>query len=178
MSEETETKESRKPNKFLELILKNKAVSALVFVIIVVLAYFLIKTSSMQSDFKQKYESFQQFHITQIDSLKITNSAQIVKVFSWAVRSEMNRNNLEEVNNLFMAFVQEDGVQMINLIDPENSKIILSTDKKNEGQDVTNAGYLNVTEQVILKEEEKTFIVSPIMGMNKMTGILYVEIER
>lgn len=132
----------------------------------------------MKSDFKQTYESFQQFHITQIDSLKITNSAQTVKIFSWAVRSEMNRNNLEEVNNLFMAFVQEDGVRMIHLINPENSKIILSTDKKYEGQEVTNAGYLNVTEQVIIKEEEKTFIVSPIMGINRMTGILYVEIER
>lgn len=178
MSEEKEIKESPKQNKFIELILKNKIISALVLVIIVLLAYFLIKTSSMQSDFEKKYESIQQSHITQMDSVKITSSEQTVKVFSWAVRSEMSRNNLEEVNNLFMAFIREDRVRMIHLIDPANSKIILSTDKKNEGQEVTNAGFLNVTEQVIIEENEKTFIVSPIMGINRITGILVVEIER
>lgn len=134
MSEEKEIKESQKPNKFIELILKNKTVSALVLVIIVLLAYFLIKTSSMKSDFEQTYDLLQQSHITQMDSLKITSSEQTVKVFSWAVRSEMNRNNLEEVNNLFLAFVQENRVRMIHLINPANSRIILSTDKKMKGR--------------------------------------------
>lgn len=178
MSEEKEIKESKKTNKFVEIILKNKTISAFVLVIIVLLAYFLIKTSSMQSEFERTYESLQQSHITQMDSLKIISSEQIVKVFSWAVRSEMSRNNLEEVNNLFLAFVQENRVRKIHLINPANSKIILSTDKKNEGQEVTNAGFLNVTEQVIIEEEGKTFIVSPIMGINRITGILVVEIER
>ncbi|MBE0550978.1 MAG: hypothetical protein IH619_01180 [Ignavibacterium sp.] len=178
MSEEKEIKESKKPNKFVEIILKNKTVSALVLVIIVLLAYFLIKTNTMQSDFEQTYESIQQSHITQMDSLKITSSEQTVKVFSWAIRSEMNRNNLEEVNNLFRAFVRENRIQMIHLVDPTTSKIILSTDKKNEGQEVKNIRFLNVTEQMIVEEEEKTFIVTPIMGINRMTGILVVEIER
>lgn len=177
MSEEKEIKESKNPNKFVEIILKNKTISALVLVIIVLLAYFLIKTSSMQSNFERTYEMLQQSHITQVDSLKITSSEQTVKVFSWAVRSEMNRNNLEEVNNLFLAFVRENRVRMIHLINSANSKIILSTDKKNEGQEVTNAGFLNVTEQVIIEDEGKTFIVSPIMGINRITGILVVEIE-
>ncbi|MBS4035379.1 MAG: hypothetical protein KGZ85_12990 [Ignavibacterium sp.] len=178
MSEEKEIKESKKTNKFVEIILINKTVSALVLVIIVLLAYFLIKTNSMQSNFERTFESLQQSHITQLDSVKITSSEQTVKVFSWAVRSEMSRNNLEEVNNLFLAFVQESRVRMIHLINPVNSKIILSTDKKNEGQEVTIAGFLNVTEQVIIEEEEKTLIVSPIMGINRITGILVVEIER
>jgi hypothetical protein len=170
-------KVSKQPNKFIELILKNKIVSALIVVIIVLLSYSLIKTNSMQSDFERKYESLKQSHVIQIDSLRVTSSEQIVKVFSWVVRGEMIRNNLEEVNNLFLAFVHEERVRMIHLIDPATSKIIISTDKINEGQDVTNAGFLNITEQVTLKEEEKTFVVSPIMGMNTMIGILVVEIE-
>lgn len=131
----------------------------------------------MQRDFKRIQELLHHSHMAQMDSLKITSSEQTVRVFSWAVRSEMNRNNLEEVNNLFLAFVKEDRVRMIHLINPANSTIILSTDKKNEGLKVTNAGFLYVTEQVILEEEEKTFIVSPIMGINRMMGILAVEIE-
>lgn len=164
-------------SRFLEVILNNKIIFLLVLVLIVLLVYFLIKTNSMQSKFDNTVESIRTEYTNQIDSLKTTSSIQTVKVFSWAVRSEMNRNNLEEVNNLFLAFVRENRVQMINLINPENATIILSTDKKNEGQQVKNEDLLNITEQKIIVDEGRKLLVSPIMGINRMMGILVVEVE-
>lgn len=177
MSEENEIKEVKQKNKFVELISNNKLVTALIFIIVILLAYFLIRISVMENDYENKITTMEKTHKIQIDSLKISGLNQTVKVFSWAVRSEMMRNNLEEVNNLFLAFVQEKGIRMIDLIDPESSKIILSTDKKNQGTQVTNSAFLNVTEQSVIKSEEKTYIVSPVMGINKMTGILVVSVE-
>lgn len=176
MSETSETQEKKKTNKLLEIIFNNKIITTLFVIIFVLLAYIFIKTGSMQTSFEREIGLLRQSHITQIDSIKIVSSEQAVKVFSWAIRSEMNRGNLEEVNNLFLAFVQEDRIRMINLINPADSKIILSTDKKNEGLEVTNQNFLNVTEQMIVEDGEQTFVVSPIMGINRVTGILVVEI--
>ncbi len=65
---------------------------------------------------------------------------------------------------------------MINLINPENGKIILSTDKKNEGQIISDKQILNVTNLTVMADSSQLQVVVPIMGLNIKNGVLIVEV--
>lgn len=172
-----EVVETKKQNMFLSFILKHKFVFALLFVIIVMIIYHLILINSMVNKYDEKIKTLEREHVLQIDSIRIANLQQTIKVFSWAVRSEMNRNNLEEINNFFLTLIKEKGIRIINLVDPESARIILSTDKKNQGEQISDSQILNISSLKLLQREDKLFIVTPIMGLDRKSGILIVEIE-
>ncbi|MCJ7688454.1 MAG: hypothetical protein MUO60_03935 [Clostridiaceae bacterium] len=176
--EKIESVDNKKPNKLLIFILKHKTVLGLLFVILALLVYHMIKINSLENVFIEQTETLKIEHAQQLDSLKIVNLKQTINVFSWAVRSEMSRNNLEQVNQFFLAFVKENDIRMISLINTENAQIILSTDKKNEGQEITDKQVLDVNELKLLEDSETLQVVVPIMGLNKKIGILNVEIVK
>ena len=55
------------------------------------------------------------------------------KPLVWSIRAEMLRGNLDQVNTFTSDLVKEKNFQFIHLVDP-NGTIIVSTDKKMEGQ--------------------------------------------
>ena len=176
--EKIESVDTKKPNKLLMFILKHKAVLGLLFVILALLVYHIIKINSLENVFIEQTETLKTEHAQQLDSLKIVNLKQTINVFSWAVRSEMSRNNLEQVNQFFLAFIKENDIRVISLVNPENAQVLLSTDKKNEGQEITDKQVLDVNELKLLEDSETLQVVVPIMGLNKKIGILNVEIVK
>ena len=173
-----QTLETKKPSKLLGFILKHKMVFTLLLIIVVLILYHIIKINNLESEYTEKTDTLKKEYALKIDSMKIANLQQTIKVFSWAVRSEMNRSNLEEVNQFFMNFVREKDIRIINLINPENGKIILSTDKKNEGQIISDKQIMDVADLTVLEDSEKLMVVVPIMGLNKKNGVLVVEVIR
>ena len=151
-NEENEKDKTKKPSRLLGFILKHKMFFTLLLIIAVILGYHMIRINSLESEFEAKTVTLKKEYTLKIDSMKIANLQQTIKVFSWAVRSELNRNNLEEVNQFFLTFVREKGIRMINLINPENGEIILSTDKKNEGQIISDKQIMNVTDLTVLAD--------------------------
>jgi hypothetical protein len=63
------------------------------------------------------------------------------EVFSWSVRSELLRENTENLNQLLTVFFKESGVDLVQLINPEDKMVVLSSDNKFEG--VSYAGLLD-----------------------------------
>ncbi len=174
--EKIESVDNKKPNKLLIFILKHKTVLGLLLVILALLVYHMIKINNLENVFIEQTETLKIEHAQQLDSLKIVNLKQTINVFSWAVRSEMSRNNLEQVNQFFLSFIKENDIRVISLINPENAQILLSTDKKNEGQEITDKQILNVNELKLLEGSETLQVVVPIMGLNKKIGVLVVEV--
>ena len=136
----------------------------------------MIRINILENEYTTKTDTLKKEYTLEIDSIRIVNLKQTIKVFSWAIRSEMNRNNLEQVNQFFLTFIREKNVRMINLINPENAKIILSTNKKNDGQEVTDKQILDVSELKVLEDSVKIQVIVPIMGLNKKMGVLVVEV--
>jgi hypothetical protein len=136
----------------------------------------MIRINSLESEYSVRTGTLKKEYALQIDSMKIANLQQTIKVFSWAVRSELNRSNFEEVNQFFLTFVREKDIRMINLINPENGEIILSTDKKNEGQIISDNQIMGVTDLTVLADSEQLKVVVPIMGLNIKNGVLVVEV--
>ncbi len=174
--EENEKDKPKKQSRLIGFVLRHKMFFTLLLIIAVILAYHMIRINSLESEFAAKTVTLKKEYTLKIDSMKIANLQQTIRVFSWAVRSELNRNNLEEVNQFFLNFVKEKGIRMIDLVNPENGTIILSTDKKNEGEIMNDRQIMDVTDLKVFADSTQLKVVVPIMGLNVKNGVLIVEV--
>ncbi|HEX7366429.1 MAG TPA: hypothetical protein VF273_04995 [Pelobium sp.] len=96
------------------------------------------------------------------------------KPLVWAVRSEMLRNNLDEINVFNTDLVKEKNVMEVTLLNAVG-KIINSTDKKLEGT-MAQEPYLNYLKtdsvKVFALTDSTSRLVAPVMGYQSKLGVL------
>lgn len=165
-----------KKNRFIEFLLKHKVVVFLVVVIGLLLLYFDLKIKDIEFTQIEMMRTTNQIHNRQIDSIQISGTIQTIKVFSWAVRGELIRDNIDQVNQLFQAFIKENEIQQIDLINPESSVIFLSTDMKQEGQKVSDEKIIRVNKPTTIKDSLNQKVIIPVMGLEKRIGVLVIKI--
>jgi len=181
-------KKNDSPSMLLTFIKKHIVSVLLALALIVILIWFSAKNSSNNRQFeKEKTSLISQSkneklalianYESEKDSLQIVNLEASAKIFSWSVRSELLRNNTENLNQLVNAFVKESGADLVQLIDPETNKIILSSDKKFEGAEYAQKTDFGLKEPYTLKEDGGIKIITPVMGLNTALGILIVQIN-
>lgn len=101
-------------------------------------------------------------------------SRQLVKPLVWAVRSEMLRENYEEVNRYLTEFVRQKDYQNLAVANAEG-QIVVATDKKMEGAELGDfypAEYNQVNEVKVDRQENRIVTVAPVMGLNSRLGTL------
>lgn len=95
----------------------------------------------------------------------------------WAVRSEMIRRNLDQVDAYLTDFVQEEGVESAVLAG-ERDSVLIATDRRFQGarfSDHLPAELLERDETAVeATDDERLRIVVPIMGINQRLGTLVV----
>lgn len=117
-----------------------------------------------------------------LDSFNIDQLTVTMKALVWAVRSEMVRENMEQVDQYFRQFVKTKGVNDVTLLD--GSGIIqLSTNKKVEGEAMEGelaVKVLAANDVAILDDmgSEHILIIAPVMSLNNRLGTLMVSYER
>jgi hypothetical protein len=93
----------------------------------------------------------------------------------WAVRSEMIRNNYDQINQYLTQFVKEKNMKEIIVAKPDGT-IVVATNKKLEGKPI--AGFFPPS---VLQEDKISvssldngdmMVVSPIMGLSAKVGVL------
>lgn len=96
----------------------------------------------------------------------------------WSIRSEMLRGNLEQVNIFTKDLVKEKNFQFIHLVDP-GGKIILSTDKKLEGQMAIGmfdpALVQTDSIKIVNTNNEMLTLAVPVMGYDKQLALLIIK---
>ncbi len=178
MEEKTNNSEEKpKKNVFTTFLWKNKIPVFLIVIIGAIVLYYNLRINSIESTHFEEMSSTIRNYNLQIDSIQISSLTQTVKVFSWAIRSEMIRNNIEQVNQFFLAFIKEKGVERIDLINPESALIILSTDMKQEGITISDSRILQAENTITVQDSVGLRIISPIMGLEKKIGIISVKIK-
>jgi hypothetical protein len=98
---------------------------------------------------------------------------------AWAVRTEMMRENLSQVDDYFRDFVREEGVLSIFLIDKEN-KVVLATNRKLETQSagqVVSQTIRDAKDIVIENTGSGLRLGVPIMGFKEKMGLLVVDYQ-
>lgn len=179
---ETEQKKDvpvKKENKFLKFIFRHKIIVILLLVLIGVFIWGTLKIGRMERDFVMQKDQIVHDYELRMDSLNLTKMELVSSVFSWAIRSEMTRENMEQVNQFFLNFIKVPNVEKVQLISYNNSSVLISTDKKDEGQVVTDNTILQSdTIRSYKTDSTHSKIITPIMGLNNRIATLVIEIKK
>ena len=93
----------------------------------------------------------------------------------WAVRSEMIRENYDQINLYLNQFVKEQNMKEIVVAKPDGA-IVVSTNKKFEGKPVTDIFPASVLQEdklmVSTLENGDIMVASPVMGLSTKVGVL------
>lgn len=151
------------------------------FLIAIGLSGFLWVSKNMALKKQAKaFDSEKSMLVKQFDETLLTNSNKnlelMMKTFVWAVRSEMTRDNQEQVDQYFTQLVKSDKIVEITLID-KTGKVLISTNKKNEGVMLATAytdEVLKVEEVSILNKSEQQVIAAPVLSIDSKIGTLIV----
>jgi len=156
----------------------NKAATVLTLLLLVVFIWFSIKIRINENNFNNEKTQLITQYESKIDSLQIKHLEFATDVFSWSVRSELLRENTENLSQLLTIFVKQSGADLVQLINPENKIVLLSSDKKFEG--VSYSGLINfeIKKTVVIEDGGVVKIITPVMGFNNMIGILIVELRK
>ncbi len=164
---ETTTKSNlplEKKSRTSKFIKNNKFATFLLILLVIGTGWAIIKIYTVERRMnKEKQQITGQF----ID--------ETTKVFSWAIRGELLRDNREQVNQFFSNLVKEPGFKKIQLVDVSNSKVIISTDKKDEGTVVTDTMILNANDIRQSIDGDIIRSIAPVMGMNSKVAILVID---
>ncbi len=167
---------------------KKKGLSAQAIVSIIIIALMIIiplivylwKQSEIKN-LKKKYET----DITAItvkanstiEENNKKNMENLTRVFSWAVRSEMLRSNLEQVDNYMTDLVKKADLKNISAVKTDGI-VVLSTDKKFEGSVYPGpvANELTQINNVVTRTGENGDVISicPIMGLDNRMGTIII----
>ena len=99
------------------------------------------------------------------------------QVLSWAVRGELIRNNLDQVDQYLNELVKMRDTDRVVLISNEG-KLLVSTDKKLEDANVLDIYPKEILEQdkiaVVSNVDDKKLLIVPVMGLNSRIATIIV----
>lgn len=165
-------------NKLVNFQKNNKVAIVLGVLLLIMFIWFLVQMQINEKQFENEKTQIITKYELERDSLQIKHLELVSKVFSWSVRSELLRNNTENLNQLLTVFVKESKVDLVQLINPKNKMVLLSSDKKFEGSPYLGNFDFELTTTIVIKEESLIRIITPVMGFNSRIGILIIELEK
>jgi hypothetical protein len=167
---------------------KKKRLSAQAIVSIIILCLLVAIPAGIYLWKQGEISKLKKQHETEINQIKADAGKTIsdnnkksieilTRTFTWAVRSEMLRNNLEQVNTYMTDLVKSADLNDISAIKPDGI-VVLSTNKKFEGN--AYPGFvtteLNNINEVVSRNNGNGNIMSicPIMGLDNRMGTIVI----
>jgi hypothetical protein len=137
-----------------------------------------IEISNVRSKAESDYQALKVQAIRGIVTSKEEQLKLLAKPYVWAVRTEMMKGNISQVNLYALDMIKEENFQRIAIAN-DSGIIVSSTDKKDEGKPFTSIGEaaaLNNNNTMVENASDSVLIVtSPIMGFNKRLGTLFLK---
>ena len=169
---QTETEEKG----FMGWVKRNKLITFLLLLIILGGLFFLIRMNMMERDAAREKAALESHYEMQLDSLDTWGMERSARIFSWAVRSEMTRQNMEQVNQFFSNLIRDPRIAKIKLIHPADGRVILSTDQKDHGEIITEEQVVGAETTFSIPGEQTTRIITPVMGLDARIGVLQITV--
>ncbi len=131
-------------------------------------------TRKFESDRAALLARLQDFAVRQDDE----SQRRLGLALAWAVRGELIRNNLDQVDQFFNEMVRMARVERVVLAGPDG-KLLLSSDKRYQGGDFSTLypAELLATPQVavLAGAEGKKRVVVPVMGLTARLGTVVMD---
>lgn len=137
-----------------------------------------IEINNIRSKAESDYQGLKEQAIKGIVSTKEEQLKLLAKPYVWAVRTEMMKGNISQVNLYALDMIKEKYFIRIAIAN-DSGTIVSSTDKKDEGKPFTTIGHaaaLNNNDTIVENAGDSVLIVtSPIMGFNERLGTLFIQ---
>ena len=163
----TTTTTKRKPGKVVKYILNHKLAFSLLFALIVVFIWAQWQIHKLEKEKQALTETYKM----QTDSLRQADYMLVSKVFSWAVRSDMMRNNYDQANQYIDFIIREPHILKAFAIDAATHTIVLSSDKNEVGLPVADITLLRPVENAMVRSDSTVRFVTPITALNQKAGV-------
>ena len=156
-------------------------VVVLVGIIVIIFAWKLIAVSKVESDMAKKLEN-ERVIITQqareyADKQYLKEEERFGQVLSWAVRGELIRNNLDQIDQYLSEIVKMKDTERVVLIG-DDGQLLVSTDKRLEeakGTEIFPKEILNLQKITVKSDVDgRKILVVPVMGLNKKIATVVV----
>lgn len=154
---------------------KHPLVFLLLGALLISILWGVLKVNRLEKAHTTAIEQINLDYQAKMDSIALINASQVISSLTWAVRSEMTRDNLEQVNTYFIQLIKEPSIESIQLIDHSSGKVLLSTNKKDEGTTVKDEFVLNAKEPISKIKDNQIQSVAPVFGLSQQLGILVIE---
>ncbi len=150
-------------------------------IIVVLFAWKMIAVSKVESDMAKKLDG-ERALITQqareyADKQYMREEERFGQVLSWAVRGELIRHNLDQIDQYMSEIVRMKDTERVVLIG-EDGQLLLSTDKRLEetkGTEIFPKEILNLQKITVKSDVDgRKLLVIPVMGLNKKIATLVV----
>lgn len=106
---------------------------------------------------------------------------RFAQALAWAVRGEMIRNNLDQVDQFFAEIVRMPGYKLALLALPDG-KLGVATDRRHLGADAASlapAGLVEASDITIRVDAEgMRWVAIPVMGLNARLGTVLLRVEQ
>jgi hypothetical protein len=153
--------------------------------IFAIIAWKFIAVGKVESDMAKKLES-ERVLITQqareyADQQYVKEEERFGQVLSWAVRGELIRNNIDQIDQYLSEIVRMKDTERVVLIG-EDGQLLVSTDKRLEeakGTEIFPKEILNLQRISVKSDVDgKKILVVPVMGLNKKIATLVVSYKQ
>jgi len=135
-------------------------------------AWRAISISSLTSAHQDREKKVVEHSRVVIDSIRADAHLRDARLLGWAVRSEALRNNMEQVEQYFMAYVREPSVQRVSLIGTDGV-VKVSTDGKLLGQSFDLPSAADGPSVEVMDGRTQTFV--PVLGVESLLGTILIE---
>ena len=144
----------------------------LVVLIIASLAWGWISKSQLQKAHDKEIAELNENQEARILELTELKNKDIAQTLALAIRSELIDENKDQVNQYFLQILKQPAVEKLMLVDHTSGKVIISTNKKDEGNAFDNEKLLKVKEITTIKKDDKWHTSAPIMGLNSQLAVI------
>lgn len=170
------TMEVKQPSKIWIFIKKYKYYVILILLLLISILYHIVSSKILESNFLDEKTTIENTYKIKLDSINSNRLQLTAKTFSWAIRSELLRENSEQVNQFFNDFIKNEDIVKLQFINAENNEIQISTDKKDEG--IIDTKYSDLNKQIILQDSISIELATPINGLNTKMGVFVMNVHK
>jgi hypothetical protein len=172
------TTPSKEKTKSKNIFQKYPFVFIVLGALIISVLWGVLKVNRLEKAHSNALEQINLDHQVQLDSMALVNASQVISSLTWAVRSEMTRDNMEQVNTYFIQLIKEPSIETIQLVDHSTGNVLLSTNKKDEGTVLKNEFILSVKAPISKLQDKRIISAAPVYGLSEQLGVLVIERTR
>ena len=146
----------------------------LLLLILVSLIWGYVSKIQLQNTHDEEIAELTQDHQGKIQQLSKRKNKALTQVIALAVRSELIDENKDQVGQYFNQILKQPDIEKLMLINQNTGKVIMSTNKKDEGSIFDDKQLYSAKDIITLTKGDKWYSASPVMGLNSQMATIIV----